>query len=591
MADLSNPLTQVSVAQEQPAVTVNNLVDALSPAACFGQNDLTTSALNWGYYGGRFGGLAIAHGTLALPANEATIYIVANKSTGVVSQSTSITNWNDDTNYQRLHIATTGAATITDWDDYREFIASGIGGGAAAFTDLTDVPGSYSGESLKVVRVNVGETALEFAAPSGGVTDFTDLGDVPASYTGESLQAVRVNVGETALEFYTPASGSVATDTIFDAKGDLAVGTGADTAAKLAATTNGFVLTLDSVEATGMKWAAGGSGTPAGSTTEIQYNNAGAFGASSKFTWNDTTRTLSVNHGTDNTGAIIQCPAQTTNATAGQALTVRSAAGLTSGNGGALALTAGAGGSSGSGGAITATAGVGATNGAGGHITLNAGVGAGSGLGGSLTLQCGAGGTTNGTTGGAVTVTAGAGPIGGGMVFTTGTSSQAAIAGGNFRFIVGAPGSGTTYGKISYERSDATQLGTWFGNGNLNIGPTTTAPTVKLLVEGAMSMTSTAQNAATTTTINLATTNVHKIAMGANITTLTVSNPTDNQQITILFTQDGTGNRTCAFPASFKWAGGVTGVLSTAAAAVDMLTGTYNSTTGFYYVRLEKAFA
>jgi hypothetical protein len=52
------------------------------------------------------------------------------------------------------------------------------------------------------------------------------------------------------------ASGSVATDAIFDAKGDLAVGTGANTAAKLAAGTNGYHLVAASGEATGLKWEA-----------------------------------------------------------------------------------------------------------------------------------------------------------------------------------------------------------------------------------------------------------------------------------------------------------------------------------------------
>jgi hypothetical protein len=52
--------------------------------------------------------------------------------------------------------------------------------------------------------------------------------------------------------------GSVATDTIFDAKGDLAVGTGSNTAARLAVGGNGLVLTADSAEATGTKWASPG---------------------------------------------------------------------------------------------------------------------------------------------------------------------------------------------------------------------------------------------------------------------------------------------------------------------------------------------
>jgi hypothetical protein len=74
------------------------------------------------------------------------------------------------------------------------------------------------------------------------------------------------------------ASGSVATDTIWDAKGDLAVGTGADTAAKLTVGSNGQVLTADSTQTTGTKWAtpAGGSfvGCGAERTTTQSITNA-----------------------------------------------------------------------------------------------------------------------------------------------------------------------------------------------------------------------------------------------------------------------------------------------------------------------------
>lgn len=47
--------------------------------------------------------------------------------------------------------------------------------------------------------------------------------------------------------------------TAIDAKGDLIVGTGADTFDRLAVGTNGHVLTADSTASTGVKWAAGGS--------------------------------------------------------------------------------------------------------------------------------------------------------------------------------------------------------------------------------------------------------------------------------------------------------------------------------------------
>jgi hypothetical protein len=48
--------------------------------------------------------------------------------------------------------------------------------------------------------------------------------------------------------------------TAIDAKGDLVPGTGADTFARLAVGANGTVLTADSAEATGLKWATAGGG-------------------------------------------------------------------------------------------------------------------------------------------------------------------------------------------------------------------------------------------------------------------------------------------------------------------------------------------
>lgn len=59
--------------------------------------------------------------------------------------------------------------------------------------------------------------------------------------------------------------GNVAADTIWDAKGDIIAGTGPDTAAKVILGANGQVLTADSTQPNGVKWAAPTGGAPSGS--------------------------------------------------------------------------------------------------------------------------------------------------------------------------------------------------------------------------------------------------------------------------------------------------------------------------------------
>lgn len=71
--------------------------------------------------------------------------------------------------------------------------------------------------------------------------------------------------------------GAVATDTIWDAKGDLAAGTGSDTASKLTVGSNGKLLVAASGQATGLLWDSGYLG---GLELVYKYTVAGADKAS-----------------------------------------------------------------------------------------------------------------------------------------------------------------------------------------------------------------------------------------------------------------------------------------------------------------------
>lgn len=97
----------------------------------------------------------------------------------------------------------------------------------------------------------------------------------------------------------------------------------------------------------------------------------------------------------------------------------------------------------------------------------------------------------------------------------------------------------------------------------------------------------------TTLTIDWSKSNYQTMTLTANVASggWVFSNMQDGQTLTLKITQDATGSRTIAANTSIKWPGGVLGVLSTTANAVDLLCMTYDSATGFFYATLAKGFA
>jgi len=80
---------------------------------------------------------------------------------------------------------------------------TGGGGGATAFTDLTDVPSSYISQALKVVRVNAGETALEFTTLAGGGDALTTdpLSQFASTTSSQLAGVISDETGSGALVF------------------------------------------------------------------------------------------------------------------------------------------------------------------------------------------------------------------------------------------------------------------------------------------------------------------------------------------------------------------------------------------------------
>jgi hypothetical protein len=158
----------------------------------------------------------------------------------------------------------------------------------AGFSDTTDYTkkvkldvSSVTTETTRTLEIPDanGKIALQGAITTSGLTQATAriLGRTSAS-TG-SVEEITIGSGLSlsAGELSSTVSAGIPA-TLLDAKGDLIVASAADTAARLAVGgTNGHVLTVDSAETLGVKWAAAAGGvTAVGASTEDVLSVSGS---------------------------------------------------------------------------------------------------------------------------------------------------------------------------------------------------------------------------------------------------------------------------------------------------------------------------
>lgn len=118
--------------------------------------------------------------------------------------------------------------------------------------------------------------------------------------------------------------------------------------------------------------------------------------------------------------------------------------------------------------------------------------------------------------------------------------------------------------------------------------------TSRLTISGGSAITTTVAIpfAGTGMVMDAMTSNVFATTLTGNVTgALSIANQTDGQTINWRLQQDGTGNRSMAWPSNFRWPGGTPPALSTTANAVDLLVATFFASSGAWLANLVKGFA
>ena len=177
-----------------------------------------------------------------------------------------------------------GLTAGVDGSGFTLYVSGGLvvsGSTSPGFLSLTDTPSTYSGAG-KYLKVNPSNNGIEFDS----LTTDDIIEGTNKFFNGKTTDDLPEGTGNLYLS--TANLNTFGIDSLSDVK---TTGSGH-------VPTDGQALVWDQTMGHWMPGtvSGGGSGTPGGSTTQVQFNNAGAFAGDSTFTFNSTTDTLSVSN-------------------------------------------------------------------------------------------------------------------------------------------------------------------------------------------------------------------------------------------------------------------------------------------------------
>ena len=238
----STASTQAGVATTQAGIATTQATNSSSSASAASASAVASAASEAAASGSATTATTGASTATAQASTATTQAGIATTQAGIATTQAGIATTQAGISTAQAVIATTQATNAaTSASDASGSASSAASSAASAATALDNFDDRYLGSKSSAPTLDNDGNAL-----IAGALYFNSTSGSMFVYDGATWLAVN--------------AGTFISQTIFDAKGDLVVGSAADTAARLGVGADGFVLTADSAEATGLKWSAAAGG-------------------------------------------------------------------------------------------------------------------------------------------------------------------------------------------------------------------------------------------------------------------------------------------------------------------------------------------
>ena len=209
----------------------------------------------------------------------------AASATAAATSATSASNSATAASTSASSASTSASAAATSASSAATSASSASTSASSAATSATSSATSATASATSASASATSATASATSASASATSATASATSASAAATSASSAATSASSAATSASSAAVSAASAAAAvtsaiqaTIIDAKGDLIVGTASDTAGRLAVGTDGWVLTADSAQSGGIKWAAAATGDITGVTASTGLTGGGTSG-------------------------------------------------------------------------------------------------------------------------------------------------------------------------------------------------------------------------------------------------------------------------------------------------------------------------